>query len=300
MKPQNLIIPLFLVGTILLVACQTSTTPSTESATAATESKMQEPTPTPSTTTTQVSSEEKSADNYALDGDIPDNYTADDYRNENWRPEEGNYFFSESWTWEFYNELLPTDDPKYKGTFTIYLDPPTGTMLLAEHLDEMTDWIIVHPDGRYTTAFIDVHGKPHITKQKMTDFEEHDFYASLQAEDFEKYFTKKEGQKEFGTNKFGWETITATPYQMTFEGTNDISNLHILEMPFSVRGLYLVSKTNGDLNLPLNLNFGYLLPENYLVVSEEYEFGGKKVGFDLESVAPGEYFVNTATYTLDH
>ena len=173
-------------------------------------------------------------------------------------------------------------------------------MLLADHLDEMTDWVIVHPDGRYTTAFTDVHGKPHIVQQKMTDFDDHAFKLGMQSEDFEKYFTKKEGQKEFGQNKYGWQTITATPYKMTFEQTNDISNLHLIAMPFSVRGLYLVSQTNGDFNFPLNLNFGYLLPDNYLVVSEEYEFGGKKLGFHLTSVSPGEYFVNTATYALDH
>ena len=280
MQPQNLIA---LLCCCFFIACQTSNT-STESP-------------------TEVSVEEKKITKPPLEttqASIEKDRTPDDYRNENWRPEEGNYFFSETWTWEFYNDLLPADDPKHKGSFTVYLDPPTGTMLLTEHLDEMTDWIIVHPDGRYTTAFIDVHGVPHITKQKMADFDEHDFKLSTQAEDFEKYFTKKEGQKEFGANKYGWETIAATPYEMTFEQTNDISNLHILEMPFSVRGLYLASQTNYDLNFPLNLNFGYLLPENYLVISEEYEFGGKKLGFHLKSVAPGEYFVNTVTYTLNH
>jgi len=281
MKPQHLIAVLCLY---FFTACQTSNT-STESTTKA-------PAEQEKVTTSPVAEPQVS---------ITPDRTPNTYRNENWRPDEGNYYFSETWTWEFYNELLPTDDPNHKGTFTVYMDRPTGTMLLPkEHLDEMTDWIIVHPDGRYTTAFTDVHGKPHITKQKMTDFKEHKFYLSMQQEDFEKYFTKKEGQKEFGANKYGWETIMATSYQMTFEQTSDISHLHLLEMPFSVRGLYLVSQTNGDLNFPLNLNFGYLLPENYLVVSEETAFGGKKLGFYLKSVSPGEYFVNTTTYTLDH
>lgn len=280
MKVQHLIAALCLC---FFITCQTSNS-STES-------------------TTEVPVEQEKITTPALEGpqaSITPDRTPDTYRNENWRPEEGNYYFSETWTWEFYNELLPTDNPNHKGTFTVYLDPPTGTMLLTEHLDEMTDWIIVHPDGRYTTAFTDVHGEAHIVQQKMEDFDEYAFKLSLQQEDFKKYFTKKEGQKEFGANKYGWETILATPYQMTFEQTNDTSNLHILEMPFSVRGLYLVSQTNGDLNLPLNLNFGYLLPENYLVVSEETEFGGKKLGFHLKSVSPGEYFVNTETYTQNH
>lgn len=280
MKPQNLI---FLLLLSVMFACQadTKSTESPKELIAA-----QEKVPTPPISTPQVATEK--------------DQTSDDYRNENWRPEEGNYYFSETWTWAFYNEMLPVDDPKHKGTFTIYIDPPTGTMLLAEHLDEMTDWIIIHPDGRYTSAFTDVHGKPHIIQQKMVDFEDHDFNLSNQSADFKKYFTKKEGQKEFGKNKYGWQTIMARPYEMTFEKTNDISNLHILEMPFSVRGLYLVSQTNGDLNFPLNLNYGYLLPETYLVVGEVYEYSGKKAGFALQSVAPGEYFVNTQTYTLDH
>ena len=285
MKPQNLILFLLLS---LIIACE-PTTKTTESPKA--EKPTQEKDAIEKTTNTPTSTPQAT---------LEQDRTPNEYRNKNWRPEEGNYFFSEAWTWEFYNALLPANDPKHKGTFTVYLDPPTGTMLLAEHLDEMTDWIIVHPDGRYTTAFTDVHGKPHIVKQKMKDFDDHDFKLSMQQADFEKHFTKLEGQKEFGENTYGWQTIKATPYKMTFERTDDVSNLHILAMPFSVRGLYLVSQTNGDLNFPFNLNFGYLLPENYLVVSEDYEFGGKRLGFHLKSVTPSEYFANTTTYVLDH
>ena len=226
--------------------------------------------------------------------------TPDDYRNENWRPEEGNYFFSEMWTWTYYNELLPADNPAQKGTFTVYVDPPTGTMLLADNLDEMTDWIIIHPDGRYTTAFTHVHGVPHIVQQKMSDFPDHDFNLSAQQEEFQTYFTKQEKQQTFGQNKYGWAVITADAYQQTFAKTTDTTQLYLKTMPFPVRGLYLVAQTNGDLALPLNLKYGYLLPENYLVISEDYKYNGKRIGYKLSSVSPTDYTVNTVTYKLNH
>lgn len=281
MKNQSLIPFLFF---LLLIACQNTTTISK--------------TPSKETTEAETINTPVQAPKAAIakaNAIVPN-----DYRNKNWRPAEGNYYFSETWTWNYHNEMLPPTDPHHKGTFSVYIDPPTGTMLLADHLDEMTDWIIIHPDGNYTTAFTDVHGKPHIVEQKMADFPEHDFYLSLQAADFKKYFTQQTGSKTFGTNKYGWQTIQATPFEMTFEKTNDIAQLHLLEMPFSVRGLYLAAQTNQDLNFPINFNYGYLLPEKYLVVSEAYQQGGKKVGFELASISPGEYFVNTVTYPLDH
>lgn len=226
--------------------------------------------------------------------------TVDDYRNENWRPEEGNYFFSEVWTWNYFNEMLATDHPNHKGTFIVYVDPPTGTMLLVDHLDEMTDWIIIHPDGQYTTAFTDVHGKPHIVEQKMTDFLDHAFNLNAQPTDFDTYFSKQGQQKIFGENKYGWEVITAEAYQQTFARTTDTTQLFLKEMPFSVRGLYLVQQTNQDLNFPINLSYGYVLPENYLVLSELYQFQGKQVGYELASVSPTDYTVNTMTYKAPH
>ena len=227
-----------------------------------------------------------------------------EYRNKNWRPSEGAYYFSEAYTWTYQNELLAIDDPFRAGTFIVYCDPPTGTMLLtksqAKFTDEMTEWIIIHPDENYTTAFIDVHGKPHIQKQKMVDFPDHAFRLTQQEADFDKYFKKVGNTRKFGSNMYGWQTVQGIPFQMTFEQTKDTAELYLLEMPFSMRGLYLVKQTNPDLNFPVNLDFGYLLPENQLVLSDEIDFGGKKVFYELTSITPGEYFVNTTTFLQDH
>ena len=67
-------------------------------------------------------------------------------------------------------------------------------------------------------------------------------------------------------------------------------------MPFSVRGLYFVQQLNQDLSLPINLTYGYLLPSNYLVISEEYTYNGKQISYELASVSPTDYAVNTVTY----
>lgn len=279
---------------VSLLACQSTTTQQTAETPEVEEEATTKPVIPPPT--------KPSTPKQTTDNSQPT--TVNPYRDKNWRPEEGNYVFTEAWTWNYLNEEIPPADDRYKGTFTVYIDPPTGTMLLtkadAKYREEMTDWVIIHPDDRYTTAFTDVHGQPHIVEQKVTDLLDHAYRLSILEEDFQKYFTKQAGEKVFGENKYGWETVTGIPYIQTFAGTTDTSYLHLLEMPFPVRGLYSVVYTNPDFNFPLNLGFGYLLPANYLVLSEVYKVGGKEISFELASISPAEYFLNTVTYGVDH
>ena len=76
-----------------------------------------------------------------------------DYRNENWHPKDGKYFFSEQWTWHYINETAPENDPYQEGDFSVLVDLSTGTMLLSmvesHYQDEMTEWIIINPEGTY-------------------------------------------------------------------------------------------------------------------------------------------------------
>lgn len=57
-------------------------------------------------------------------------WEADDYRNANWHPEKGQYFFSELWTWVYSNDLVE-EEANSKGKMSIYIDPSSGTFLLT-------------------------------------------------------------------------------------------------------------------------------------------------------------------------
>lgn len=224
-------------------------------------------------------------------------WTASEYRNENWHPEKGQYFFSETWIWEFVNENLPKEDPHHQGEFWVYVDPPTGTLLLrredANYLSEMTDWILIHPDGRWVQQWTDHDGTKQQETHQMSDFvTANDF--EFQPEDFKQFFKKTGEFKIFGTNKYGWETFHGAEWEQSYAKTNDIATVYMTFLPFDVRPLYLVEKINGDLRLPIPFSgYAYLLPKGYLLLQEMASFNGKKVGFRFKSASPTKYFLNT-------
>lgn len=224
-----------------------------------------------------------------------------EYRNENRHPEEGKYFFSEQWIWHFINESLSEDDPHREGNFSLFIDPPTGTMLLnrqeSHYQDEMTDWIIIHTDGKYMTGWTDHDGSKSMGQQSMKDFEEYSFRISEQPKEFKEFFSHTGEYTKFGENEYGWETFIGKEWIQTYKMTNEESTIYTTSPPFSVRPLYLVEQTNPDLRLPINFrDYAYLLPEDELVLKEMSEFYGKKVGFEFKSASPAEYFLDVSEY----
>ncbi len=227
-------------------------------------------------------------------------WVATAYRNENWKPSQGQYFFSEMWTWTFHNEMLASDDPRHKGEMSIYVDPPSGTILLTrpdtKYQDEMLDWLIIEPSGKYIAGYTGEHGDFEKIEGDMTKVKDFRMRLSHQKNDFEKYFKQKETQKIFGANKYNNPTIEGQAYEMTFEKTNDKTVLYLAELPFSLRPFYLVAEAYTELGLPLKLDYGFLLPDNYLVLSEDYQHQGKSIGYQLSSFSAAEYFLNIEKY----
>jgi len=196
-------------------------------------------------------------------------WTATEYRNSEWQPDVGKYFFSEMWRWSFGNRLYPEDHPQRYGHFSIMVDPPSGTMLLtreeSNYLDEMTEWIIVQP-----------------------------IRSSEQAADFDKYFTHVGEYLTYGEDVYGWRTFKGKEYKQTYMKSSDISYLTVTTLPFSIRPLYLVEKINQDLKLPIKFsNYAYLLPENALALGEFY---GKEFVFNFESASHTSSFLDISEY----
>ncbi len=233
-------------------------------------------------------------------------WQATDYRNENWHPETGQYYFSETWTWEFYNEFLPAKDKRRKGEMSIYVDPASGTLLLnkdaTSYQDEMTDWIIIKPEGIYMIGYSDEFGKKQIQHQHMSDFDDYDFNLKSQKEDFKKHLHFTGEYETFGTNDYEWETFYAAEYKMSYEMTSDTNTMFITELPFSCRALYLANELSPDFSLPTPMDYGYILSENMLVVSDQYMNANKKMGFKLLHTSPSDFFLDINEYkaSSDH
>lgn len=218
-----------------------------------------------------------------------------DYRDRNWHPENGQYHFTEEWIYAYHDETKPESDPRGKGTFAFYLDPESGTLFLDKHIsgfvDEMTDWIIIHPEGHFLMAYTDVHGEQSIIQKDLQDVPNYTELQQYQAEEFARY-CKPNGQKTtFGANKYYNKTIPAQGYEMTFAKTSDISSLFLAQMEQPVL-LYYVPLLWNELGLPINLNFGHILPPDQLIVQEEYLTPeGKKIGLKLDKIYATDYHI---------
>jgi len=227
-----------------------------------------------------------------------DPWAATDYRNENWHPEKGLYFFSETWTWEYLNENLPADDPFHKGELTIAIDPPTGTMLLrrgdAYHMGEMIDWMIIEPQGIYITHWTDHDGSTLITRDTLQNIDEFDFYLSHQPKEFETYFEEFDHElRKFNWNEEGRRMLEAFRFEQTFAMSADTSQVYLAVVPFSVRPLFFVNTINEEMGLPPLFDaFGYILPDTLLPMKESISFYGKKYEFSLKSIYETTFFID--------
>ncbi len=248
----------------------------------------------------QKNSSTKEQTTSSINKTIDDRWLASDYRNENWKPQNGKYYFSEQWTWSFLNETKASDDPHHQGIFSVFVDPPSGTILLTRaaslYEDEMTDWIVIHPDGTYIIGFTDEHGKKVRLDQKMIDFPDHESLTKEMLSEFKTYFKAKDNFKIFGTNKYGNPTIKGQAYTMSFLKTTETSDFYLGEIPFSLQAFYLVQKTNPDLRFPINIFIGYSIPSNFLILSEHYIVDNKSIRYELTDMSASEYFLDISSY----
>ena len=223
-----------------------------------------------------------------------------EYRNENWNPEKGFYYFSEEWRWRYRNELIPAGEFGHEGEMSIYMDPPTGTMLLtrdgSSYADDMTDWVIIHPDGTYWQGIRDEAGEPHIIKTDITQSEDYKNRLSYQSDDYNKYVKIKGDTLRFGQNNYDWPTMLGVAYQMTYEMTSDVNELYLATAPINTTFLYLFDRVYEDNQLPVKMPYGYILPSNQLVLSDRYQYQDKVVQHQIVSMSPTDYFLDTNSY----
>jgi len=223
---------------------------------------------------------------------------ADDYRDKEWNPKEGKYYFSELWEFNYKNELLSKNDFGYQGKFLLYLDAKTGTILVDNSQrdmisDEMTDFVIIHSDGRCFEGYTDVHGEKGLKqsgigiRQILTD-----------SKNIEKTFKEKlvplGEEKEYGNTKN--LKLKGRSYEMSFLKTNDKSKVNLARLPMSALPLYVMNKARKEGKLPIAFDFSKTLPSNFWVLEEHYEVKGKEVSFELANIGVTTHFVDINDY----
>ncbi|MEO1484694.1 MAG: hypothetical protein AAFU57_03030 [Bacteroidota bacterium] len=231
--------------------------------------------------------------------EVSSNTTTQDtlsYRDQNWHPEKGQYYFSETYHFSYYNETIPSEEGSVTGEFGFYVDPESGTLLVEKYIsnytDEMADYVIVHQDGLYIMGFTDEFGEKKIISKKLSEVEGLSYRVDKNLEDFNTYFQKQNTVETFGTNQYYPKTMEGQGYLRTFPKTQDEVELFLAKSKLPTKSFYLLQQVFPELGLPIRQDYGLVLPENILVVKEHYETGnGHRVGFRLTSIMASEYHI---------
>lgn len=213
------------------------------------------------------------------------------YREEQWKPEDGQFYFSESYHFE-----LTTTDADTPKEFGFYLDPESGTILLEKYLtgfqDEMTDWLILRPNGLVLQGFTDEFGKKKLLVHllhKQPVYTQTRPYAQA---DFEAFWTKKEETREFGPNKYYQKSHRGVLYQRHYPKTEDKADLYLAETSLATHELYYIDRLLPELGMPYRTDYGEVLDQGILVLKEVYtQPNGQSLGFQLKEIMASEYHI---------
>ena len=216
------------------------------------------------------------------------------YRDRNWQPEQGQYYFSESYHFSYYNQAIPSEDGTTNKEFGFYVDPESGTILLEKYLtdysEEMTDYIIVEPDGTYILGYTDEFGTQKAIRTNLNEVEGLSEKMLYGTEDFKAFFERMDESKTFGANPYYPKKLKSDRYLRRFPFAQDSATLFLSDTNLPTKALYLVGEVFSDLGMPIRQDYGFVLPEGTLVTQERYRTpDGERIGFQLTAIMATEY-----------
>ncbi len=213
----------------------------------------------------------------------------DAYRNAQWKPEKGKYYFSHALIYEYTRKR---DD--VKGELWIFIDPVTGTMCFQREssfgdTDDMNEAILVLPDGKMIACGKTESGKKIREMFQNRSVKPEPDEVKFQQETFQEQ-CKPTGNKR---TEFGWES---QEYVLSYLKTNESSKLWLAEVPFDVYPLYAFDEWEGDAQLPVSFSYIYLLGPRQLVTELEDQYGSLK----LISYEPNPFFLDLNQYAKQY
>ncbi|MBK8624331.1 MAG: hypothetical protein IPN86_01745 [Saprospiraceae bacterium] len=221
------------------------------------------------------------------------------YRNKNWNPKAGKYYFSTMLTWTYENELA-TEEHLRKGEISIYVDEKTGTFLFTREAygwsGEMIDFVIADQKGNYIIGHTDEVGGKHRETKKLEHFAEILLQSKKIAADFNQYCTPTGKTKIFGKNNYGWPTKKGKEYILSYQKTSNKNNLFLTTEKYSFLPVFLFNKLDFDASLPVSFDYSMILPNYQMPLEDVYEWNGKKVTLTFVSSSPTEYYIDLNQY----
>lgn len=227
--------------------------------------------------------------------------TSSEYRDKHWNPENGVYLFLELWTFSYHNEFYPEKDSRRSGEMSFYMDRKTGTVLLTRgvsYADEMTDWILVLPEGKYIYQWTDAHDSIHIVEESVDEYIM-TYRRQLDMDvmsNFRMRYTPSGGYKKYGKSEgYCIDEIQARKYASTSLLYDGEIETYIADVPFDASILYGIHNSKvvpeGGFFFPI---FAYAptIPSNHLVVAEKIYSGDKTISFQLKCISATDYHLH--------
>lgn len=189
----------------------------------------------------------------------------DAYRNAQWKPEKGKYYFSHALIYEYHNKVDSTT-----GELWVFIDPVTGTMCFQRESsfgasDDMNDAILAMPNGQMIACGTTESGKKIRESFKNGSVTPGPEDVKFQRETFQEVCRPTGATRE----EFGWKSAEHT---LTYLKTNERTKLWLAEVPFNVYPLYAFDEWEGDAQLPVSLSYTYVLSPKQLVTEADDQY----------------------------
>ncbi len=224
----------------------------------------------------------------------------DQYRNKNWNPKAGKYYFSTQLTYSYHNDSAE-DDYNRSGEISIYIDEKSGTFLFTKesygNTGEMVDFVVADQQGNFIFGYTDEHGKKQRETMKSYSGADKNNQSKKVENDFNKYCQPTGNTKRFGENKYGWPVFKGTEYKMNVM-LSDSSTVFITTSKYSFLPVFLFNQLQSETKLPVNFNFSKKLPSKNLILQHSYVLEGSVSSFTLISASPTEYFIDLSDYRV--
>lgn len=226
---------------------------------------------------------------------------AEKWRNKNWSPKKGKYFFNKVYTWEYRNDLAEFEEER-TGEFSVYVDEKSGTFLFTPESyifsGPMTDFIIADQKGTYIVAYTEEFGEktyevftPEVFRLAKADMDS----VSVRFEELMKPLGNTE---MFGQNDYGWPVFTGEEYALVFpEMPEDSTFFHLNPSSYSFLPVYIVNDLEIEAKLPYAYNYSAFIPDRFMVLKEFREYQGWTNQIKLKSLSDTEYYIDLKTYT---
>ncbi len=230
-----------------------------------------------------------------IEAEVPlsDRWSKNDYYIQEWVPEEGRFFFREVWSFDYFNEHIAEGEYGSKGTLEVYIDPITGSCLLTNNdnqlSDDMIEYIAVIRSSRKDSNAI------HVIQYRTETGDSDLVLGDIKVEKMDlqtEFLSLNNGPLTMATNPYNnTHTMEVYTVELEYSHSMDSTTYEVCRLPIDLSLLGYIDALSMDLKLPINFNHRHLFPKGIFAISEISTVAGKKIGYSLKGTSDTSFFI---------